>query len=123
MKKTIPSIISTILWTSSAISSPFVVTDPIPLTLLQATHCGVFLDSLAKVVVPVIPATTTTGTYCKYDVNTLTPTLAPGDHMVAMTYLVRDPIWGDNESDKSLPLNFTKPGVPKVPGKPTLSAN
>ena len=81
------------------------------------SQCGVFMDALPKVTVPVTVQGATK--ICKYD---LAPTFAPGTHTVTMTAItVNDPVWGNAESAKSTPLVFTKPGVPAAPGNLGLS--
>jgi hypothetical protein len=63
-------------------------------------NCGVYLDSAAKVNVPV------SALKCRYDLSAV----SAGTHSVKMTAITADdPIWGTQESVQSAPLNFTRP--------------
>lgn len=89
-----------------ALASPHVVTDPVA---PGVTHCGVFLDSTAKVTIAVTAVTG--GNICKYNVAGV----SAGAHTIRMTAIINDPLWGTQESPQSAPLAFTKPGVPPTP--------
>lgn len=92
--------------TSVVLASPFVVSDPVDPVV---THCGVLLDTQAKVVIPV---TVESGQkICKYDLAGI----ARGSHVVRMTAIMNDPIWGSQESAQSDPLSFVAPSAPNVP--------
>jgi type 1 fimbria pilin len=95
------------LISSSAFGAPFVVSD----TLTPGvTQCGVFVDTAAKVTIPVTAVTG--GNICKYDIGTI----AAGSHTVRMTAItVNDPIWGSQESVQSSPLSFVRPAAPSAP--------
>ena len=77
-----------------------VITDPVD---NRTTHCGVFLDGDPKIVVPVTAAGV--GKICKYDVSGVDV----GTHIISMTAIVVDPVWGDGESPQSVPLSFVRP--------------
>jgi hypothetical protein len=90
-----------------AFAAPFVVSD-----ILQAgvTQCGVFVDTAAKVTIPVTAVTG--GNICKHDVGAI----SAGSHTVTMTAIsVNDPVWGSQESVKSSPLSFVRPAAPSAP--------
>ena len=91
-------------------AAPFVVSDPAPAAGQQPTHCGILLDSAAKVDVPV--ASDATGKYCKYDVGSV----SAGSHTVKATFVVIDSVWGRLESPVSAPFAFTRPVSPAAPG-------
>lgn len=92
---------------SSALAAPFVVSDILP---AGVTQCGVYMDALAKVTIPVTAVTG--GNICKHDVGAI----AAGSHTVTMTSItVADPIWGSQESVKSSPLSFVRPSLPAAP--------
>ena len=85
-----------------------VVSDP---TNQTVTHCGVTLDTNAKVDVPV--ETVTGGKRCKFDANSVTA----GTHVIKMTFINADSVWGRLESVDSAPLTFTRPANPsQTPG-------
>jgi hypothetical protein len=86
---------------SIAIASPFVTSDP---TTQKVTHCGILLDSGAKVDVPVT-TTNATSAVCKYDISLVTV----GPHTIKATFVNIDPIWGRSESVTSAPLDFVRP--------------
>jgi hypothetical protein len=99
-------LVALLAFSAPAFGAPFVVTDPVdPLT----THCGVFLDTNAKVTVPV--AVEGTAKICKFDLATI----PNGSHVVKMTAIGNDPIWGALESPQSLPLAFVRPAAPAIP--------
>jgi hypothetical protein len=80
-------------------------------TTQAVTHCGVTLDTSAKVDVPV--EVVSGGKRCKYDANSVTA----GTHVIKMTYVNIDPTWGRLESVDSAPLTFTRPANPsQTPG-------
>jgi hypothetical protein len=81
-----------------------VVSDPLAPC---ATHCGVFVDSLAKVASPVAPAPPPqSGNICNYAVGWI----PAGPHKIAMTTIC--PL---AESDPSALLAFDVPPVPPAP--------
>jgi uncharacterized membrane protein len=91
-----------------AFAAPFVTAD----VVAGVASCGVYLDTNAKVTVPV------TGTTCRYDLAGL----PAGSHVVKMTAItVADPLWGTQESAESAPLPFVKPGAPAAPSGLTLT--
>lgn len=93
----------------AALAAPFIVAD----VVAGVTQCGVFVDAQPKVVV------TASALLCKWDASGV----AIGAHAVTMTAItVADPVWGTQESVKSAPLNFTRPGVPQTPSTPRLTA-
>ena len=96
-----------LLCATSTFAAPFIVSDPLD---PRATDCGVFLDSAAKVVIPVTPMPA--GNICKFDVGGV----SNGSHTIKMTAIANDPVWGSQESDESLPLVFARPGQPTIPG-------
>lgn len=87
---------------SLSFASPFVVSDA---TTQKVTHCGVMLDSGAKVDVPVVSDSPTTA-ICKYDIGGV----SVGPHTIKTTFINIDPIWGRSESVYSTPLDFVRPG-------------
>jgi hypothetical protein len=93
-----------------ALGAPSVVSGVLTAGVSQ---CGVFLDSNAKVTIPVTAVTTPTpGNICQFDVSTV----SPGSHTISMTAITAsDPIWGSQESAKSSPLAFTRPAAPTAP--------
>lgn len=106
-----------ILWLlpGLAIASPFVVSDVYPTGQLQPTDCGVFLDNNAKVEIPI--TVDANGVYCKYDIGGVTV----GKHIIKMTHIRIDTLWGSTESIQSLPLSFEKPGELTAPSGLKLS--
>jgi hypothetical protein len=104
MKKLL--LLTTILITTYVSAAPFVTSDA---TTQKVTHCGVLLDSGAKVEVPVVSVSATSA-ICKYDVGGV----AVGPHTIKTTFINIDPVWGRNESAYSVPLNFERPGVDTV---------
>ena len=94
--------IGTLLYSiSSANAAPFVTSDA---TTQKVTHCGILLDTGAKVEVPVTTVTPTSA-ICKYDVGGVTV----GSHTIKATFINVDPVWGRSESVTSLPLDFARP--------------
>lgn len=83
-----------------------VVSDPVD---ARGTHCGVFLNALAKQTIAV--TVEGTGKICKFDVSGL----PNGSHTIRMTLIANDPIWGVQESPQSAPLAFVKPAAPATP--------
>lgn len=83
-----------------------VVSDPVD---PRVTHCGVVLNTAAKVLVPV----TVSGAnkICSYDVSNV----SEGSHMISMTAIWNDPILGHLESTESVPLFFRKSGPDHSP--------
>ena len=75
----------------------------------QPTHCGVFVDSAAKVEIPI--TIDATGKYCKYDISTI----STGSHTIKMTHIAKDTVWGNLESTESNPLVLVRPGAPSTP--------
>ncbi len=101
-------LLSLFILPSVVVAAPFVTTDPT--SVVGITQCGVYLDSAAKVSIPVTAVTG--GNICKFDASGV----STGSHSIQMTFItVNDPIWGSLESAKSLPLNFVRPGVPAAP--------
>lgn len=91
----------------SASADPFAVSDVLTVGVSQ---CGVFLDTSAKVTIPVTAVTG--GNICQYDLIGI----PAGKHSLTMTAMtVGDPVFGTAESVQSLPLVFTKPGIPVAP--------
>jgi hypothetical protein len=91
-------------------AAPFLVSDPYPAAgSPKPTHCGIYLDSGAKIEVAV--TSDTSGVYCKYDATSV----AIGAHVATATHIVKDPAWGNLESVKSNAVNFTRPGPPSAP--------
>lgn len=94
-------------FSSKSFSAPFVVTDPL---VAGVTQCGVYLDAAAKTTIPVTAVTG--GNICKLDVGSV----SVGSHTVNLTAItVNDPVWGSQESAKSLPLVFVRPSAPIAP--------
>jgi len=98
-------------------AGPFLVSDPLPTLTPPITHCGVYLDTAAKVVVPVALTAPTGPSICRYDLSGI----ASGNHTVNVTAIRIDPIWGTVESGNSSPLAFVRPGIPPAPSGLTLS--
>lgn len=93
-------------------ASPFIVSAPYPKDAKPVpTHCGFFMDAAAKQTTAV--AKNAEGlVYCKLDIANL----AAGSHTVTATHIVQgDPVFGNAESAKSAPLNFTKPSPAGAP--------
>lgn len=82
-------------------AAPFVTSDP---TTQKVTHCGILLNSGAKIEIPVTSASATTA-ICKYDIGTV----AVGTHTIKATFINIDPVWGRSESVTSIPLDFVRP--------------
>lgn len=99
---------SIILFHGLAAAAPFLVSDPYTGASLP-THCGILLDTAAKVEVPAV--IDPSGAICKYDLASA-PT---GAHVVKARFILRDPVWGVIESADSAPLNFLRPGAPTAP--------
>ncbi len=87
-------------------AAPFVVSDP---TTQAVTHCGMTIDTAAKVDSPV--ETVTGGKRCKYDLALI----SAGAHTIKATYVNIDSTWGRSESVASVPLNVTRPGPVTAP--------
>jgi hypothetical protein len=95
---------------TSLSAAPFLESDPYPsASTPKPTHCGIYLDTGAKV--EVAATSDTSGVYCKFDVNSV----AVGAHVAKATHILKDPIWGNLESPMSNTVNFTKPGSPSAP--------
>lgn len=94
----------------TALAQPYIVTDPLQ---VGVTQCGVYLDAQPKVVIPVtIVVTGGQGSICKYSISTVTV----GTHSIQLTSIaVNDPVWGSQESAKSVPFSFARPGTPGAP--------
>jgi hypothetical protein len=103
MKRTL---LAVLIFPSAALAAPFVVSDPLAPV---ATHCGVFLDTGAKVVIPV--TVEGSGKICKFDLAGI----SNGSHVVKMTGIVNDPLWPAEESAQSAPLSFARPAAPAIP--------
>ena len=88
-------------------AAPFVVSD---IVAAGVTQCGIYMDAAPKVTIPVTAATG--GNICKHDLSGI----SSGAHSVQFTAItVNDPIWGSQESAKSLPLSFSRPALPAAP--------
>jgi hypothetical protein len=98
-----------------ALSAPFVTSDA---TTQKVTHCGILLDSGAKVEVPVVSVSPTSA-ICKYDVGGV----VVGAHTIKATFINVDPLWGRSESVYSVPLDFERPAqtIPTSPSGLGLS--
>lgn len=90
-------------------AAPFLTSDPVSSSPLP-THCGLYLDTSAKLEAAVTKDSS--GTYCKFDIASV----SVGAHTAKATHIVRDSIWGTLESGYSNTVNFTKPGAPAAPG-------
>jgi hypothetical protein len=111
------SFVSVVLMLTSSLvwGAPFVISDPLT---SGVTQCGVFLDSIPKVTIPVTAVTVpTVGNICRFDIGTVTS----GPHSITMTAIAVDPVFGSQESPQSVPLAFTKPAVPTVPSNLKLT--
>jgi len=89
--------------------APYVVSD---LLDSRADKCGVFLDAVPKVTVPVALAVLpVVGNICKYSVAFVTV----GVHSITMTAInsLDTTVWG--ESAQSVPLSFTRPTAIGIP--------
>lgn len=100
---------------SPAFAGPFVVSDPVPATQVQPTHCGVWLDAQPRAEIAV--TSSANGPFCKFDVGTVTT----GSHTIKMTHVLKDPVWGNKESVQSGPLAFQNPASPAAPAGVSLS--
>ena len=94
------------LMSTSALSAPFVVSDPLD---PRATNCGILMDAAPKVVIPVVAEAG--GNICKFDLAGI----SNGSHTVKMTAIANDPIWGSQESVQSSPLSFVRPAGVSAP--------
>lgn len=94
---------------SQGFAAPFVVSDP----LTAGVQCGVYLDGVPKVTIPVTPMPTPAiGNFCKFDIAGV----GAGSHTITMTAItVNDPFFGSQESAKSIPLVFVVPSAPIPP--------
>lgn len=88
-----------------AISAPFVVSDPLD---ARCTHYGIYIDAVPKQVFPAFVEGT--NKIVHYDLVGI----AVGTHTVRATCIAQDPVWGDQESPQSLPLQFAKPSSSTV---------
>ena len=98
-----------------ALAGPFIVSDAVPASETQPTHCGVWLNALPRTEIPVTASAA--GPYCKYDLVGLTV----GSHTIRLSHVRKDAVWGDQESAQSAPFGFNKPGAPRVPSGTSLS--
>lgn len=89
------------LWIGPAFAAPFAISDAVDNV---ATHCGIYMDGNPKVVIPVTAVGP--GKICKYDVGHVDV----GGHVITMTAIAQDPVWGDVESPQSVPFTFVRPG-------------
>lgn len=89
-----------IFWASASISAPFLVSAPIQDLV---THCSYTLDSNAKVDFPV--DVSQEGNRCKIDLSDV----SPGIHIVKLTFVNTNPLWGRSESEETPPFTFTRP--------------
>jgi len=99
-------IVITTSWLAPALAAPFVVTDALA---PGVTHCGVFIDAQPKITVAVTAQGASN--ICRFDAANI----ASGAHRVEMTAIINDPLWGVQESLRSLPLDFTRPAAPAAP--------
>ena len=105
-------LIALLLFAPAIHAAPFFTADVVS----GVTSCGVTVNALPKVVVPV------TGLVCKYDLGPLN--LPAGTHTIKATAIaVGDPVWGTQESADSAPATTVKPTAPAVPTNPKLVAN
>lgn len=88
-------------------AGPYVVSDPLA---VGVTQCGVYLDAVPKVVIPV--TSLASSNICKYDLSTAT--IAIGAHSITMTSMFSDP--GSLESPQAVPLAFVWPI--RIPARP-----
>ncbi len=102
-----------LLFTSPAFASPFVVSDPLT---AGVTHCGLYLDSAAKVEVPVAKDANN-ASICKFDLASV----STGSHSLKATAIIKDPVWGNQESVQTAPLAFVRPASPPTPAGLTLT--
>ena len=108
-------IILLMVWASRSMAAPFAVSDPYPAASTpKPTHCGVYLDTAAKVEIPV--TVDATGTYCKIDLSAWTV----GTHTLKATHIIKNTGWSDVESGYSGPLVQSRPGIPSAPSGITL---
>ena len=100
-----------LLTLSAAVSAaPFFRADPYPTASTpKPTHCGIYLDTGAKI--EIVITSGTSGPYCNYD----GAQIAPGAHAIKATHIIKDATWGNQESDFSNTVNFTRPGPPAEP--------
>jgi hypothetical protein len=102
--------IAAMLASSMAEAAPFLVADPYPAASTpKPTHCGIYLDTGAKIEVAI--TSSTDGPYCKYDLTAI----AAGAHVAKATHILKDPTWGTQESTFSNTINFTRPAAPPAP--------
>lgn len=96
---------------AASIAAPYAYTNVYPVATdpKVPTHCGVYVNTAAKVEIAV--TTDTTGTYCLYDLATL----PVGNNTVKVSYIRKDTLWGTVEGDPSVPLSLTRPGKPVAP--------
>lgn len=105
-----------LLLSDSLAAAPFVISDAYTAGV-KPTHCGLLLNSAAKVDVPV--ALDAAGNpYCRFDIGTV----GTGAHVVKATAVLLDAVWGRLESAESLPLSFSRPAAPGVPSSLKLRA-
>lgn len=100
----------------------YLVTDPAP---AGVTHCGVVLDTQAKVTVPVTAVTTApAGNICQYNVTAFLNGAAAGPHQITATWIAIDPkgIFPPAESAPSVPFALDRPGTPSSPGGLAITA-
>jgi hypothetical protein len=98
-----------VLVANGAAGAPVVVSDPWT-TGTRPTHCGLLIDAKAKVDVPVV-LDAAGNPFCQFDISAVTV----GAHRIKATAVLIDQTWGRQESDESLPLDFSRPAAPSVP--------
>lgn len=94
-----------LLASSFAVANPNVVSDPT--TVTTVTHCAWYLDSTPRKLLAA-PKDTTGKPYCEIDVSTV----SNGNHTIQAAFVIQDPIWGEQEGPKSVPLAFVRPAAP-----------
>jgi hypothetical protein len=72
----------------------------------RPTHCRFYFDEQDPIETPV--ATEAGGVYCLLDISDI----AVGFHTVQATFAVNDEVWGEMESPKSVPFEFSRPAGP-----------
>lgn len=93
-------------------AAPFLVSDPVPNTATQPSHCQLTMDSVAGQDVEVV-VNADGSVNCKFDLASL----AYGSHTATAKHVLSD-VWGRIESASSAPYTFTKTN----PSTVTLSA-
>lgn len=89
----------------AALAGPSVVSDPT--SVAQVTHCAWYLDATPRKL-EVAPKDGTGKPYCQLDVSTV----SNGNHTIQAAFVIQDPVWGEQEGPKSVPLAFVRPAAP-----------